>query len=90
LVAGRIKADEEMLASIVQVTDQHREGDVILQLWLTTMKFRPATKLGRGRNRAEEFSTAPLTSDCPSVRARPRMLSKSAALARYLHRLSRR
>ena len=40
---GRIKADEEMLASIVQVTEWRREGDVILLLGPAAMKFRPAT-----------------------------------------------
>jgi hypothetical protein len=39
----RIKADEEMLASIVLVTEWHREGDVILLIGPATMKFRPAT-----------------------------------------------
>jgi hypothetical protein len=39
----RIKADEEMLASIVQVTEWRREGDVILLIGPATMKFRPAT-----------------------------------------------
>ena len=39
----RIKADEEMLASIVQVTEWRREGDVILLVGPATMKFRPAT-----------------------------------------------
>jgi hypothetical protein len=39
----RIKADEEMLASIVQVTEWRREGDAILLIGPTTMKFRPAT-----------------------------------------------
>jgi hypothetical protein len=56
---GRIKADEEMLASIVQVTDRHREGDVILLLWLATMKFRPATNLGRGRSRPKNSRPHP-------------------------------
>jgi hypothetical protein len=40
---GGIKADEEMLASIVQVTEWRREGDVILLIGPATMKFRPAT-----------------------------------------------
>ena len=39
----RIKADEEMLASIVQVTEWRWEGDAILLIGPTTMKFRPAT-----------------------------------------------
>ena len=39
----RIKADEEMLASIVQVTEWRREGDTILLIGPATMKFRPAT-----------------------------------------------
>jgi hypothetical protein len=39
----RIKADEEMLASIVQVTEWRREGDAILLIGSATMKFRPAT-----------------------------------------------
>jgi len=39
----RIKADEEMLASIVQVTEWRREGDAILLTGPSTMKFRPAT-----------------------------------------------
>jgi hypothetical protein len=39
----RIKADEETLASIVQVTEWRREGDTILLIGQTTMKFRPAT-----------------------------------------------
>ena len=39
----RIKADEEMLASIVQVMEWRREGDAILLIGPTTMKFRPAT-----------------------------------------------
>ena len=39
----RIKADEEMLASLVQVTEWRREGDTILLIGLATMKFRPAT-----------------------------------------------
>jgi hypothetical protein len=39
----RIKADEEMLASIVQVTEWRREGDEILLIGPVTMKFRPAT-----------------------------------------------
>ena len=39
----RIKADEEMLASIVQVTEWRREGDAILLIGPATMKFRPAT-----------------------------------------------
>ena len=39
----RIKADEEMLASIVQVTEWRREGDTILLIGQATMKFRAAT-----------------------------------------------
>jgi hypothetical protein len=39
----RIKADEEMLASIVQVTEWRREGDTILLIGPATIKFRPAT-----------------------------------------------
>ena len=39
----RIKADEEMLASIVQVTEWRREGDTILLTGQATMKFRAAT-----------------------------------------------
>ena len=39
----RIKADEEMFASIVQVTEWRREGDVILLVGPATMKVRPAT-----------------------------------------------
>ena len=39
----RIKADEEMLASIVQVTEWRQEGDTILLIGQATMKFRPAT-----------------------------------------------
>jgi hypothetical protein len=39
----RIKADEEMLASIVQVTEWRWEDDAILLLGPATMKFRPAT-----------------------------------------------
>ena len=39
----RIKADEEMLASIVPVTEWRREGDAILLIGPATMKFRPAT-----------------------------------------------
>jgi len=39
----RIKADEETLASIVQVTEWRREGDTILLIGQTTMKFRSAT-----------------------------------------------
>jgi hypothetical protein len=39
----RIKADEEMLASIVQVTEWRWEGDAVLLIGPTTMKFRPAT-----------------------------------------------
>ena len=39
----RIKADEEMLASIVQVTEWRRDGDAILLIGPATMKFRPAT-----------------------------------------------
>jgi hypothetical protein len=39
----RIKADEEMLASIVQVTEWRREGDTILLIGPATMKFRSAT-----------------------------------------------
>jgi hypothetical protein len=39
----RIKADEEMLASIIQVTEWRREGEVILLIGPATMKFRPAT-----------------------------------------------
>jgi hypothetical protein len=44
----RIKADEEMLASIVLVTEWHREGDVILLIGPATMKFRPATNSAAG------------------------------------------
>lgn len=39
----RIKADEETLASIVQVTEWRRDGDAILLIGPATMKFRPAT-----------------------------------------------
>jgi hypothetical protein len=39
----RIKADEDMLVSIVQVTEWRREGDAILLVGPVTMKFRPAT-----------------------------------------------
>jgi hypothetical protein len=39
----RVKADEEMLASIVQVTEWRREDDAILLIGPATMKFRPAT-----------------------------------------------
>jgi hypothetical protein len=39
----RIKADEEMLASIIQVTEWRRDGDAILLIGPATMKFRPAT-----------------------------------------------
>ena len=39
----RIKADEEMLASLVQVTEWRRDGDAILLIGPATMKFRPAT-----------------------------------------------
>jgi hypothetical protein len=39
----RIMADEEMLASIIQVTEWRREGDAILLIGSATMKFRPAT-----------------------------------------------
>jgi hypothetical protein len=39
----RLKADEEMLASIVQVTEWRREDDSILLVGPATMKFRPAT-----------------------------------------------
>ena len=39
----RIKADEEMLASIVQVTEWRRDGDAIMLIGPATMKFRPAT-----------------------------------------------
>jgi hypothetical protein len=39
----RVKADEEMLASIVQVTEWRQEGDTILLIGQATMKFRPAT-----------------------------------------------
>ena len=39
----RIKADEEMLASIVQVKEWRRDGDAILLMGPVTMKFRPAT-----------------------------------------------
>ena len=46
--AGRIKADEEKLASIVQVTEWRREGDVILLIGPATMKFRPATNSAAG------------------------------------------
>ncbi|HET8974033.1 MAG TPA: hypothetical protein VFN63_12195 [Pseudolabrys sp.] len=43
-----IKADEEMLASIVQVMGWRREGDVILLVGPATMKFRPATNQAAG------------------------------------------
>ena len=39
----RIKADEEMLASIVQATEWRREGDTILLIGQVTLKFRAAT-----------------------------------------------
>jgi hypothetical protein len=39
----RIKADEDMLASIVQVTDWRWENDAIVLTGPATMKFRPAT-----------------------------------------------
>ncbi|HZP70985.1 MAG TPA: hypothetical protein VFB29_13665 [Pseudolabrys sp.] len=39
----RIKADDDMLASIVQVTEWRRDGDAILLVGSVTMKFRPAT-----------------------------------------------
>jgi len=39
----RMKADEEMLASIVQVTGWRREDDAIVLIGPATMKFRPAT-----------------------------------------------
>jgi hypothetical protein len=39
----RIKADAEMLASIVHMTEWRREGDVIPLIGPATMKFRPAT-----------------------------------------------
>ena len=39
----RIKADEEMLSSIVQVTEWRRDGDTILLIGPATVKFRPAT-----------------------------------------------
>jgi hypothetical protein len=39
----RVKADEETLASIVQVTEWRREDDVILLIGPATIKFRPAT-----------------------------------------------
>jgi hypothetical protein len=39
----RIKADEEMLASIVQVTEWRREDDAIVLVGPATMKFRPTT-----------------------------------------------
>ena len=39
----RVKADEEMLASIVQVTEWRRDGDAILLIGSATMKFRSAT-----------------------------------------------
>ena len=39
----RIKADEEMLASIVQVTEWRQDGDTILLIGQATLKFRPAT-----------------------------------------------
>ena len=55
----RIKADEEMLASIVQVTEWRREGDAILLIGPTTMKFRPATNLGRGRSRPKNSRPHP-------------------------------
>jgi len=44
----RIKADEEMLASIVQVTGWRQEGDVILLIGPATMKIPPGDQLGRG------------------------------------------
>jgi hypothetical protein len=39
----RIKADEEMLTSLVQVTGWRREDEAIVLLGPTMMKFRPAT-----------------------------------------------
>jgi hypothetical protein len=39
----RIKADEDMLQSIVQVMEWRREDDAILLIGPATMKFRPAT-----------------------------------------------
>jgi hypothetical protein len=39
----RIKADEEMLASIIQVTEWRREGDSILLIGPATLKFQSAT-----------------------------------------------
>jgi hypothetical protein len=39
----RVKADEETLTSIVEVTEWRREGDAILLIGQATMKFRPAT-----------------------------------------------
>ena len=39
----RMQADEEMLASIVQVREWRRDGDAILLMGPVTMKFRPAT-----------------------------------------------
>ena len=39
----RIKADEEILASIVQSTEWRREGDTILLIGQVTLKFRAAT-----------------------------------------------
>jgi hypothetical protein len=39
----RIKADEDMLASLVQMTEWRREDDAIVLIGPTTMKFRPAT-----------------------------------------------
>lgn len=39
----RIKADEDMLASIVQVTGWRQEDDAIVLTGPATIKFRPAT-----------------------------------------------
>ena len=39
----RMQADEEMLSSIVQVTEWRRDGDTILLIGPATVKFRPAT-----------------------------------------------
>ena len=39
----RVKADEELLASIVQVTEWRRDGDAILLIGPAPMKCRPAT-----------------------------------------------
>jgi hypothetical protein len=39
----RMQADEEMLASIVQVREWRRDGDAILLIGPAPLKFRPAT-----------------------------------------------